>query len=580
MCRPTLLPTAALLGVSSLIVPPSARAAELETVVVEDAFDTESAHWTGGTLSDGVLELGDHGATLDLTHARSLSATLRLRQRDAAALSVALSGRGTTSLSHVGWVADYADGGGIFFRGDSGAEEPRHFPHGHRSWVTEPDPALTPDPSAAWEAGGLLHSEVRYDATSAAWFLYYTGVMSPGYGYRQLGLATSPDGSAWTRDAANPLITVDYSTTTVDGVHAHMPTVVVDSSGTWHLYYSCYENAVGNRICHATSPDGREWTRPDYGAGRVALDLGESGAFDDASLREPEVAWAADGSLRMFYVGTRAGEHYGPAGLARSDDGGWTWERVAQVTSGESELQGGSVLPGPFGLEHWYQCGPSICFAESLPDPTTGELDWTAWTLFGSEPVLEPAWADWNRGYIQAPTVALGPDGQTLHLWFNASNGVDTVEVLGHARTTPRPDAWLTLQLEWHDDVLTVAMDGAAPFSTPLLSISELHLSTTGSAQLDEARLEWTQETEDSVDSGVPDSGLPDGSPDSGGAEDDPGPTPDDGADGDKAPEDADTTKTDAAGGCGGCATAASAAGHTTWALAALVAWRRRRPQR
>jgi len=554
-----------------LTAPGPAHADEQQTVVIEDTFLAESAHWTGGTVSDGVLALDEVGATVDVTAARTLSARLVLRQRDAAELELTIEGRGPTSLASVSWAADFADGGGIRFSGASGDEEIHPFPRAHRSWRTDPEPALEADPADPWEAGSLLHSEVVRDPTRGTWFLFYTGAMSPGYGYRQIGLATSPDGLRWTKHPDNPVITMDYSRETIDGVHAHMPTVVVDDDGTWHMFYACYQDDVGNRICHATSGDGLAWTRPDYGDGRMALDLGESGSFDDASVREPDVAIAQDGSFQMLYVGTREGEHYGPAGLARSTDGGWTWERVAQVTSAESELQGGSVVESAYGLEQWYQCGPNICFAESLPHEETGAIDWTDWTLYGDAPVVSPGWADWNQSYIQAPTVALAEDQRTLHMWFNANNYAVNVEVLGHARSTPLPDQWATLDLEWDGTELTVSFEGARPSSTRMDRLDSLTLTTTGVAELDEARLEWSEPVDDAADSGAGEDGGDGDGP--GGDGDGPG------GDGDDPGGDASARPStdDADEGCSGCATHGSTSLIAAWLIVALAPLARRR---
>lgn len=464
--------------------------------VYEDTFLSDQGAWDGGAIQDGMLLLVGDGATLPLPDAATLSARLLLRQRDAAALRLI--------LGDVTWTADYQADGGLVL----GAAV-LHFPHGHRAFVTEAQPVLRPDAGLPWESGSILHCDVHHDAASGMWFLFYTGVMSPGYGYRQIGVATSTDGESWTRHADNPIITIDYSRETIDGIHAHMPSVVVDDAGVWHMIYACYQNDVGNRLCHATSKDGLSWTRPDYGAGRMALDLGEAGAFDDASLREPDVSIAADGSLQLLYVGTRADEHYGPAGLARSTDGGWTWERIAQLTEGESELQGGTVLQSAYGLEQWYQCDDAFCFADSPGVDAHGAVDWTDWTL-DPEPVLTKGWADWSSGYIQAPSAWL-VDGRVVHLWFNAYDYGTGQEVLGHARSVPLPDQWVVVALAWDGTELSVTFDGGPPLTAALDSVDSLRIESDGTAQLDEIRLEWTapdtapRDTADTADTAPPD---------------------------------------------------------------------------
>ena len=466
---------------------PSSLAGE----IYEDDFFSDKGRWEGGTILDGSLQLSGESATLALPESTELSGTLVLRQRDAASISLHLDG--------ANWVADYSESGSLFL-----GEQRLHFPHGHRDWQTEVEPVLEPSSEDWWESGSVLHCDVHYDESSGIWFLYYTGEMSPGYGYRQINVTTSSDGENWTRYAGNPVITIDYDLTTVDGVHAHMPSVVVDGEGVFHLYYACYQNGVGNRICHASSEDGLAWTRPDYDAGRVALDLGEAGAFDDASVREPDVSIAPDGRFQMLYVGTQVDEHYGPAGLAQSVDGGWNWERLAQLTEGESELQGGSVLQSAYGLEQWYQCDDAFCFAESTGTDEEGAVDWSAWTLY-EDPVLTKNWASWNSGYIQAPSAWLDADSR-IQLWFNAYDYGTGLEVLGHATSVPRPDQWVEVQFAWDGSELRVSFDDGPALTTVLDGVSTLVLESTGEAEIDEIRLEWTPRV-DGIDTGVADTG-------------------------------------------------------------------------
>lgn len=448
---------------------------------MEHGFDDASHPWQGGEVQDGALHLDRGSAILDVPDATALTAQLVLRQRDAQALRL--------RVGDATWAADYTRDGALTLGADV-----LHFPHGHRSWQTESTPVLEPDPTQTSEAGSVLHCDVHFDDATATWLLYYTGEMRPGYGYRQLHLATSTDGVHWTRHPDNPIVTIDYDKTTVDGIHAHMPSVVVDASGGWHLYYACYENGVGNRICHATSTDGRVWDRPAYGAGRVALDLGDPGAFDDASLREPDVSVAADGTLRMLYVGTRSGEHYGPAGLASSPDG-WTWTRVAQLTAAESELQGGTVLQSPYGLEQWYQCNDAFCYAHSPGVDAAGGVDWTTWTLH-STPILTKDWATWNSGYIQAPSAWL-VDSRTVHLWFNAYDYGAGVEVLAHARSVPLPDQWVTVDVEWDGSVVRVRFDDGPALEAAVDSVPALVVESGGVAELDAFWLEWEPVAQD-----------------------------------------------------------------------------------
>ncbi len=454
-------------------------------------FEVSDGLWDGGTVVDGVLWLRDESSTFRTGDMASFDAVVLAR----------VGPEGESLSFTVGdqvWLADYAPGGAITM-GDG----LQGFPYGHRTWETEPEPVISPvdDDAGYWEGAGTSHCEVYHDGET--WFLYWTGAMSSGYAYRQIGLATSLDALTWTRYTGNPILTIDYSHDTVDGIHKHMPTVIVDGGGTWHMYFACYQNDVGNRICHATSEDAYEWTAPDLDEGYVALDMGGEGEFDSDGLREPDLSIAEDGTWYLFYNGTQDGEHYGPTGLASSADG-WGWKKLGAVTDGESQLQGGSVVQSEWGLEQWYQCWSSICFARAEPE------DWSSWTIYGDEPVLEGGWAEWNDGYVQAPSVWRTDDG-SYHMWFNAYSYAHTgYEVLGHAATRPDPGQWLELRATWDGETLRVIFDDGQALEAPLDAAAALEFSAVGTAEIEEFSISWEPLLAGPGDTGQEETGIPD----------------------------------------------------------------------
>lgn len=480
----------------------------------EDTFLSDAGRWSGGVIADGALSVQDSSATLELGEIRSLSATLLLTKRDAGDLRLALGDRT--------WTASYEPDGGLSL---GGASLP--FPELHRTWVPDADPVLTEGPEF-WDGGNVLHCDVHYDEASATWFLYYTGEMASGYPYRQIGLATSTDGETWTEYAGNPVLSIDYDKTTVDGIHVHMPSVVVDpSDSTWHMYYSCYQDGLGNRICHATSPDGYTWT--PYG---VVLDFGAEGEVDSGSLRMPDVSIGEDGTWHMLYNATVPDQHYGPTVYASSPDG-WTWTKEATITADETDLQGGGVVQTAYGLEQLWNCDDVFCYSRA------DASDWTSWTQ-EDDVVLAKGWADWSSGYVQAPSLWLV--GETYHMWFNAYEYATDAESLGHAATEPSPGQAFTLTLDWDGATLRASFDGWPTLEAATAGVTSLTLSASGAAALDEIRVVTEPAT-------TPDSGGDDsGGGDSGGV-DTPGPTDTDtGGDSDSAA----TASEDEGCGCGG----------------------------
>ena len=510
-------------------------------------FETDGGEVDGGIVGDGLLTLTDGGAELELGSLDAVEFELELRKVDAGALVL--------SLGDQSWVADYTDGGGL--RMDN---QVAPLPHDHRSWQTDSAAVFSSSDGSTgpWSDGSVLHCDVFYDDTTATWYLYYTGEQTPGYGYRQIGVLTSPDGETWTEYANNPVLTIDYDLTTVDGVHVHMPTVAIDpAAGDWHMYYSCYQNGVGNRICHATSPDGLDWTPKG-----VVLDRGASGEFDSASLREPDVQIGSDGTWHMFYQGTKDDEHYGPTAYATSPDGE-NWTKHGEVPgSGVDVLQGGGTWLTDDLWEQWYNCEDAFCYAWADPS------DAMAWTV-DSEPVLTKNWATWNSGYIQAPTPWL-VDG-TFHMWFNGYDYGTGFESLGHARTVPEPGEWAVLALSWDGATLSVSMDGGQVLEAAATGVEGLGLLSTGTVEIQ--TLSYTA-TESADDTGV-DTGT-DTSEDTG---DDTGST----GGGDTVDTSSDTgdggaVEPDTDGGCGcGVGTGTSANFATLLVLGGLMVRRRRR---
>ena len=453
-----------------------------EIITYSDDFATDTGAWSAaGVVTDGVLVVSDGDAALGVTGAEQpdfFTLSARVRLTTMGTVTFGASGAEVTATIHPG-------DGSVTFGVDT-----LPLPMTHLAWAPEPDPVFEAT-GDAWEAGGINHPEVFRD-DDGTWFLYYTAWWGPpGYGYRQIGLATSPDAITWTRYAGNPVLTIDYDLESVDGVHVHMPTVTKAPDSTWHMYYSCYQNNFGNRICHATSPDGYAWSPIG-----MAIDKGAPGEFDEGSLRMPDVWIGRDGTWHLWYDGTDPEQHYGPTGYATIPDG-YVWTKQGEILDFDHALQGLSVVESPYGLDVLYNKDDYFAHAAAQPEePTT-------WAEEGS--VLAKGWAWWNDGYIQAPTLWL--DDTTYRMWFNGYTYTDGFERIGAAHTEPVPGTWLDVSLRWESGAMTLTVGGAER-SFEVQNPGAIHFAATGTAELDDVALTWvnlesdTGDTGDTADSG------------------------------------------------------------------------------
>jgi sucrose-6-phosphate hydrolase SacC (GH32 family) len=133
--------------------------------------------------------------------------------------------------------------------------------------------------------------------------------------WRKRGLIYAPDGQqAWARKYAFP------------------PTPLFLSDGALRMYVAfCDEKTVG-RIGYVDI-DPNDPSRVLAVSPRPVLDIGEPGAFDENGIL-PTCILPVDQRLYLYYVGYQLGQrvrYYQFQGLAVSDDGGTSFERLRRV---------------------------------------------------------------------------------------------------------------------------------------------------------------------------------------------------------------------------------------------------------
>lgn len=117
-------------------------------------------------------------------------------------------------------------------------------------WTVDEAPILEGGPTGSWDAGGLSWPSVT--ATADGYALYYTGVDRPR-GRGAIGLATSPDGVAWTKHDG-PVLTAEEAW---ERGGLDRPRVVATSRGFAMVYAGLQLTDRGL----AWSDDGVTWRR-------------------------------------------------------------------------------------------------------------------------------------------------------------------------------------------------------------------------------------------------------------------------------------------------------------------------------
>jgi predicted GH43/DUF377 family glycosyl hydrolase len=147
--------------------------------------------------------------------------------------------------------------------------------------------------------------------------LWYTGQAK---GHSWIGYATSRDGKSWQRHGPRPVLAPEQAW---EKVAVMCPHVLYDESAKlYRMWYSGGEQYEPNAIGHATSPDGRHWTRHST---NPVFRPEASNAWEKDRVTACQVLRQGDGYV-MFYIGFRD-EAHAQIGLARSKDGITGWQR-------------------------------------------------------------------------------------------------------------------------------------------------------------------------------------------------------------------------------------------------------------
>lgn len=124
----------------------------------------------------------------------------------------------------------------------------------------EGNPVMLAGEEGSWDEGFLWGPEVLF--IDNEFHIWYTGHKkdTPTNSNQKIGHATSPDGINWARDTNNPVIDVGPDGSW-DDVVVWMGSALYDGS-EYHIWYAGWDGTDDNVITgHANSPDGTTWTK-------------------------------------------------------------------------------------------------------------------------------------------------------------------------------------------------------------------------------------------------------------------------------------------------------------------------------
>lgn len=275
------------------------------------------------------------------------------------------------------------------------------------------NPVLLPGAIGSWEQVVLYACLVPEMPGYKMWYtaLDYSAGPFPIY---RIGLATSPDETAFTKSPINPVM--DKGTPgswDVDGVG--MPSVLFDGSGYKMWFHGIdYSGGPSTGIGYATSPDGVTWSK---NPGNPVLNP-SPGQWDQMIMTTRVIF--AGGEYKMWYTGMDAG-NVGRIGYATSLDG-LAWSKhpgnpVLDVGGAgawdEATVGIPSVIYNGTGYEMWYagQDASSVFRIGYATSP-----DGFTWTPYPSNPILGPTPGEWDESWVSGPFTIF--DGLSYHMWY------------------------------------------------------------------------------------------------------------------------------------------------------------------
>jgi len=297
-------------------------------------------------------------------------------------------------------------------------------------WTKHPEPIFDVGPEGSWDDRGVATPWVLY--INDTLHMWYAGVSNISDLF-SIGHATSTDGFTWDKDTLNPVLT-GGGEGSWDQEDVFDPIVLLLDT-IYYMWYNGHDGG-GERICLATSPDGRYWTKHPE---NPVLDVGESGSWDSDHTGPGSVYY--DTAFHFWYTGIRGG--FLKSGYATSPDGiHWTKHPDNPVLESESpegwdypRTQNLTIVHENSMFHGWYSGGEILQWDIGYVSSTDG----ITWVKHENNPVLKKgASGSWDEGFVGFTTVLYDEATHTFRMWYTGGKGQDRYShKIGYAETLP-----------------------------------------------------------------------------------------------------------------------------------------------
>ncbi len=171
------------------------------------------------------------------------------------------------------------------------------------------NPILSRGGAGTWEQSWIESPAVIWDSANSQYLMWYSGVDTTTWKIG-IGMATSPDGFAWTKRVGNPVISPG-AIGSYDDMWAAVPAVIRPDGVYYEMWYSGLNSTGGYgdiTMNYATSTDGFVWKEYSGNPLITTHTSPYSQAVDSGGPWAPDVVFYG-GEYRMFYE-TAAGFGY------------------------------------------------------------------------------------------------------------------------------------------------------------------------------------------------------------------------------------------------------------------------------